>query len=858
MSQKKNNTEETASLLCGLARWRIAIHSGEDLTREGTPEAKALSAGDKIGWGALDVKKLANFYICIDADILNMYANPSSGAGYLGLRYYGSADKVHPDDFAAAAFLSGALGRFILFALECKQKSTDSRLLLPAHAEEVQRRFDKARRRANSEIDKATQEWLYLKDSAMALANATQSDKAAGTVDLAKRLQNFISHWFGEVGWESFSKDTSKQSSGASGLQAVEEAERYAELFANSKRRFGKDEPCEERVLHITRYRFGQPINGFPPEASVEKIFQKHLDSWSHKLWVGSKAIERIRQEVEQGLDDMTKGFNQRELNHATDAYAMAWVDSLDDIIKETATNGDIFNLKLISGAEILKKKAVERVITPMQLVKLFIQSRTNGKDAERAINTLKFALDNLLESVHVLINEEDAGKDYLSWCQELCELDHAKEKAQGLNPEVFEPERLKDVLYAWSEMTNLLAAQEQAGRPSGGQSLFARVQALLKKPGAKDHIDIEQWIKAIDHSLHDAEKKLGSRSTALSIQALHTIPPKTPRNPPPLRFNSLNKFQKTLGIKMLWSVAKERDWKNLISILESSKDFDRDPLISILGGLAWCIFGRWHTARRSFYLAFSTANNIAKPYHEKAIVIEAAYAHAVARRITASKPEDINDAETYLDKAKEYTAQSFKQFDIRFITEEYSLKTIHLWAKTRTTIDYPIQEDATKQLLLALKIYETWGELIQHEEERYIIEYTKQELMCDILQLYWLGKYGIYGRQLLQLPEINDCDVLLSRVKSVAKALLQQCEYLTESHDDDLPSVTSLVQVNAILARLSILEDNPDVQEVEETKQICEDPRYWIIPIVDKTRYLFFTLFLKQEERRINDECFK
>ncbi len=841
--KKSNEEDETAALLCGLARWRIAIHGGEDSSLKGS---------------ALDADTIENFYVCVDADILSMYANPSSAAGYLGLRYYGRAGKVHPEDFASAAFLSGALGRFILFSLECKQKSTEPRLLLPGHAEEIQRLYDNARRRANAEIEKATQEWRKLKDSAIALAKATQSGNTNSTDELVDRLKEFIASWFGENDQNQLVLGNDKLATGAYGLQAVEEAERYAELFATSKI---DNEPCTERVLHITRYSFGQPINNFPPEASTEKSFQKHLISWKKNLSAKSEAVERIRQQVEQGLDDVTMGYESRELKKATDVYAMAWADTLDDAVENTSTNGYEFNLKLISGAEALITRATERVVTPMQLLKLFIQSRLRREGTDRVLNTLKVALDNLLESVHILIDQEDAQKNYLNWCQSLCELDVARKLTYTLNTEIYQTEQLQGVLSAWREMTNLLAAQEHAGKVTGRQSLFARIQALLRDSGTTNQIDLEQWIKAIEKGLHDAKEKLGFRSNEISLHALYKIPPKTPRNPPPLRLNRLVQDPKTVGDKMLWCYAKERDWKNLTAILSSIKEYDRDPVISIISGLAWCIFGRWYTARRSFYLATSSVSNVFKSFKEKNIAIEAAYACAVARRITASKPEDLDNAENHLEAAKKLTKlNNQSSVDIRFITEGFSLKTICLWAQARTTIDYPIQKNATEQLLLALDIYEAWRDFTRSETEQdqYIVQYTRQELLCDILQLYWLGKYGIYGGHLLPLPRINACDSLLERVKDAAKSLIQQCEFLDDNkNDDNLPSVTSLVQVNVVLARLTILEEN--TINTEEAKDICDDERYRIIPVADKTRYHFFKLLLNFEEtRRINHSLTK
>ena len=146
---------DKSALLCGLARWRVAIYNktiqtDDDLLRDFQPQSQS---------------DLDQVYLCIDSDIARMYTYPGSSAGYLGWRYYGRASEVNDQEYASAAALTGELGRFILFELECKQ-DRDSRLLLPVHAEEIFRRYLRANELANLALDTAEKEWLILKQQA--------------------------------------------------------------------------------------------------------------------------------------------------------------------------------------------------------------------------------------------------------------------------------------------------------------------------------------------------------------------------------------------------------------------------------------------------------------------------------------------------------------------------------------------------------------------------------------------------------------------------------------------------------------------------------------------------------------------
>ena len=808
--QSETDHEDAAALVCGMARWRLAIHAHTltDLERQ-----------------------LPNCYLCVDSDIISMYASPASGAGYLGLRYYGRGTGFNSKDFAPAANLAGSLAQFILFELEGRQISSEPRLVLPAHAEETQRAYQRARQLANTAMQQALREIKGLKEKAEALAkSATQPLDSEGS--LTQHLRDFVAAWMGTESSDPLRPE---------GIRAIEQAERYGELFSVT----GDDGryPVSERVLHASRYRFGRPINDFIPEF---KLFHTAaLRRRAEELRVDLRHVVRIVNEVELGIDDSTRGFEVDQLRAGTDAYALAWLDTVSQYFADRHPESRI-QLKLISGSERMAQAAPSHVISPMALMGLYLRARLKAPrsnadgESHPAVSRLKGALDAVLNPL-AFADGCYGASEYLRWCNEHSDISRSRDRGSFRG---IASARLEDVLSAWRDVTNLLAASHAPHSVASRQSMIEKLKEI------EPSLSNEAWLDAITKDLRLAERDLLMKASRLGLLVRADSKPSRSRNPPPLRLESTPEAQEVAG-KLIWQFSYGREPAHKEQINRVLRSLEGDGyIVLLLGGLVLCATGDWRAARTYFDAAIAVADEAAGKSPELAADgVEACYAHAIACHVGAAGFADLKMASAALAQARDRFARHRSPgcADVRFETEELSIELIELWGAMKQQSDFTGEETQARALALAERAARTfirWSETVPDDtESHYIRRYCLQELACTSLQAQWMSQFALHHRQLLRRPVTDAASQ--EGMRTIALWLTAHCVECDQDELRTAPMVTALVRVNAIVASKYVLGSAIEAGELRAGAALCDDAMNHVIPFVDTERFLFLRLML-------------
>ncbi len=809
--------DDAAALVCGMARWRVAIGSEASLEFE---------------------RQLRNAYICVDSDIISMYTNPGSSAGYLGLRYYGAGSNANSDDFASAAFLSGGLAQFILFELEGRQSSVEPRLVLPAHEAEIQRGFHRARTRANSAYQQAVRDLREVNAKAKALAESAAGDpKQQG--ELTRFLREYVAAWLGDT--------PTAHASG--GLPAIEQALRFGELF--SVQEGGGDSPYPERIVGVLHYRVAWPVNDFLP---LFKLFNSRaLRQRARELQVDDRHLERIVREVE--LDDTSPAndLQLQQLRHGSDAYAMAWLDTVTAHLKsrypEAATR-----FKLITGSERLARLAPEHVIPPMALMRRYLRSRLqpDGAQPHPAVGRLKSSLDAVLAPL-AIGDGRYSPSDFHAWCQEQSDFTRAR-NWDGLR--AIDESRLIDVVAAWKDVTNLLAASHTQYSVASRQSIVKQLEHL---ESALPSVSSEQWLVAIERSLELAERELMANASRLSLLMIPVGHRPASRNPPPLRLD-FSPLAQEVASKVIWQYSYEhaKDQRDKIShvlrMLQPTKH-----LVLLLGGLLRCATGDWKGARVFFEMALGAAIDGDASSVNQAAAIEAAYATAVACHVAAQGPGDLVAAKSFLNQARSLREQTgASQPEIRFETEAHSVELVGLWASRGEVNEAGLSDDSQERAIAlcsqAQISFSYWValEASRSPQDRYIDSFCLQELACTALQAHWLSRYVMYRRRLLEdKPWIGSTPS--TELVRIALWLADHCKRARGDNSHASPMASPLVRISEMVARRLVVGEGVDERELEEVVTLCEDDSNKNIPLIDSNRFLFLRLLLREPARGAN-----
>jgi hypothetical protein len=834
---------DNIALLQGLARWRVAL-SDNSILQDLKP---------------LTFEELGSLYFCVDTDILSMYTNPASGAGYLGLHNYGSAGKVHPKEYASAASLSSSLARYILFDLECQQKSSEPRLLLPAHAEEVQRKYQKANERANLQIDEALAQLTHLRSTVDALAAEISTDSrssadSATPTNSHQLLKNFIDLWFGPVTQDK-----------PAGLAALEESMRYDELFAvfpssSHGNHLDTYEAKDERVCHVTRYRFGEPYNGFTPNFELdEDAFDSHYQHLCREFSVDMRHSNFLINELQNGLDISTQGYRTRDLSLATDAYALAWLKMCNSVAQKFPS-GDDFRCKLISGAGKLESVSPELVVTPLRLLRSYLLSRLTDEQGYETLESLKLALGSVLDPIFAADSTNSAAHSrhdhFVIWCSKVASGQHTPRTQIKIDDA-----EVGLALEAWQRLINLISARETKDASSGnessprGQSIYEITKRFNE---GNKNFSLQGWIDWIEGTLVRAQKRLSIQASRLVTRLLIEVPRKVSRNPPPLRLDDYPQA-KEICSQTIWVYldgrATDETRNNISSALQDLSDRDLDYVVLLLGGLSLCAIGRWRAARSSFDMALKAADSPENPDKNIIVGTEAAYGLAVCWHVTARTIDDLDVAEKFLDSAKSrWNGKYGDRYEVRFATEALSIKLMRCWAAMKDS-SYPgnLQNEAVQHFRVAIQLEKKWEALTSSYPacDKYILTYAYQELGSCIVQFLCIARFMMYQDTLYEpsqsaINSDDNVDFSQAMVRFLAAFPGASATRKSISSEDSGPVYSTLLQLNIIVGKL-LLNNSLDKNEPSFLNSECESQRNFVIPLVDNVRLTFFKLLCKR-----------
>lgn len=809
-------------LLRGLARWRVALSEDESV----------------VGDGALHRDNVSAWYVFLDTDVVRMYVNPSASSGYLGLRYYGRAGKADPSEHATAAALAGSFARFLLFDFQCMQKSPEPRLLLPGHAEEIQRGYRVAWLRANGAVNAAIEELPALR---ILVANLERAISSTSAQDIHAHLTAFIEKWFAQPTGDSAAEKKSGLTKKTGALQAIEEADRYRELFLTAR-----DGSQSVRLLNASLYEFGEPFGGFPPLLTTDTQFESRFRSICKNLKVDEKHQQQIRRQIEFGADGVPLGLVTRTLTHATDAYALAWLQTLEAQADDHKTQSS-FHCRLISGAELLSTQDPEHVVSPLRLLSLYLQSKLTDVSAQKTLEDLKTGIDGVLSPLHAdFSNRNSSSVKFPAWC-----LDLANQNIVLSGDVKLELAQLDGVLDAWNTMVNLLVARDAAlvsesSSINSGQTLLSLVKAYASSPGNISH---DQWLSSIEMALQRASTYFATEASELILEVVRYVQAKVPRNPPPLRLDDYpiaKQFAKTDIWHFTSSDNVPRGPTTLSNAIETLKvEKGNEYVILVLAGLALCAMGRWRSARPLFSLALDSIK-VENPAPEKIKGTEAAYGLAVAWHVTARSFNDLNQAQEFLKQAKEKCQEKYPgKRDVRFETENLSIELMRCWANANdSTYRGNVRQDALQWLQKCFTLSDDWSSVESTEIDQYVVDYTHDELMSCTMQYFLLARYTYYQQTLFDSTEPVLTKADESRFREHSRTFFSRIDARDQEKNSARPAVTKLVRLNYLIAK-----HYANVSLLNEEKlwfsNTCADSQNEVIPLVDAVRLTFFRIWM-------------
>lgn len=802
--------DDTAALLCGMARWRLAVNT---------------QRFDQLE------QSLPNYYLCVDTDIISMYGNPASGAGYLGLLYYGQASRVVPRGGAEAANLAASLAQFILFELEGRQTSADPRLVLPGHAEEIQRSYQKARERADSEMQRALRELSKFKQAKQAIVDSLK-DTDATPNNLAEQLQKFAEDWIGNG-----SADPSKPT----GLAAIEQAERYGELFSVMTE--DNRHPVSERLQHVSQFRFGQPLRTlFLPDIAIGS--SERLAVRARSLEVDARHMDRVVREIEDGLDEPIANYDKEMLTAGTDAYVLAWLDIVSRFFSPSHS-GARAQLKLITGSERMAQHAPNHVISPIALMGIYLQSRLSAAkgsgdtQAHSAVARLKGALDAVLNPLAF----EDGyygATSFLEWCQIHSSYEKSLERARSRG---MRSTGVEEVLKAWAQVANLFASSQGEYSRQSRQSIISQLKKI------DPEITEEDWREAISKNLKRAERQLLLTATKLALMARSEVKALRSRNPLPLRLES-NPIAQDVAGRLIWQYAFDRSTIYKEEFVEKVNQLDdADYFVLLLGGLLLCATGDWRAARTYFDAAVVAADE--EPQDRGNDGIEGSYAHGVACHVGAVSFADLDTARNSLSRARArlMLRDGPGAGDIRFDTEDFSIELVELWGRLISRSNESAVEPQARAVSLASNALETFNVWRQRgsdvKEGDYVLQYCLQEMACTALQAYWISRLALDGQQLQLRLSGASAAHLQEPLKGVAEWLRAHCEESDRDSEHEAPMVSALVRVTSICAAKILHSIEPDPVTLKLAQDLCNDRANFAISLIDEDRYRFFKQIL-------------
>lgn len=809
-------------LLRGLARWRVALSEDDSVLSD----------------GALHRDNVSAWYVFLDTDVVRMYVNPSAAAGYLGLRYYGRANKADPSELATAAALAGSFARFLLFDFQCRQKSSEPRLLLPGHAEEIHRGYSASWLRANSAVNAALDEVKALR---LLVASLELAVSSSSVEDIHAHLTAFIEKWFALPAGRSEVSEKPERTQKTGALQAMEEADRYRELFLTAR-----DGSHSERLLNASVYEFGEPFSGFPPLLTTDARFEKRFRSICKDFKVDEKHQHQIRSEIESGTDNKPVGLAIRTLKHATDAYALAWLQTLEEDANERKTQSP-FHCRLISGAELLNDQDPKHVVSPLRLLSLYLQSKLSDSAAHKTLEDLKTGIDGVLSPLHAdFSNRNNSDIKFPAWCLGVANL------SIELGSKVkLELNQLDGVLHAWNVMVNLLVARDAAlvsenSSFNSGQTLLSLVKSYAENP---ENISPDHWLASIETALLRASTYFATEASELILEVARYVEAKVPRNPPPLRLDDYpiaKQFAKT----DIWRFASSDDTpKGPATLSDAFEKLKKEPgneyVILVLAGLALCAMGRWRSARPLFSLALDSIK-VENPAPDKIKGTEAAYGLAVTWHVTARNSNDLDQAQEFLKLAEVKCREKHPdRRDVRFETEELSIGLMRCWANANDSKYVGnVRKDAKEWLLQCFALSDDWSNAEGTELDQYVIDYTHDELMSCTVQYFLLAKYTYYQQTLFESSQsaLNDADD--TRLREHCLKFVRSIDVRDKEENSARPAVTKLARLNYFIAK-HYANANLSTMEKSWFSETCLDRRNEVIPLVDPVRLTFFRLWM-------------